>query len=56
MSIAELENRVERVSATMAMESMPLNNEEKNVIREINLGNISCDEAVRKVIKEYSEI
>lgn len=56
MSITELENCVARVNATMAMEGMTLNDEEKDIVREISLGNISCNEAVQKVIKEYSEI
>ena len=56
MTNAEIENRIARVNATMAMEGMILTEEEKNIIREIIRGDISCDEAVKRVIKEFSEV
>lgn len=56
MTNAEIENRIARVNATMAMEGMILTEEEKSTIRGIICGDISCDEAVKKVIKEFSEV
>ena len=56
MTSAEIENRIASVNATMNMEGMILTEEEKSTIRGIICGDISCDEAVKKVIKEFSEV
>lgn len=51
----EMENRIARVNATMAMEGMPLTEEEKDVLRDIYLGKISCEEVISELIEKYTE-
>ena len=41
MTSAEIENRIARVNATMAMEDMPLTEDEKNTMRDILQGKTS---------------
>ena len=51
----EMENRIARVNATMAMEGMPLTEEEKDVLRDIYPGKISCEEVISELIEKYTE-
>ena len=51
----EMENRIARVNATMAMEGMPLTEEEKDVLRDIYLGKISYEEVISELIEKYTE-
>ncbi len=55
MTNDEIENRIARVNATMAMEGMPLSEDEKNVIRDILLGKVSCDEVIKELVEKYSK-
>ena len=54
MTNAEIENRIARVNATMAMEGMPLTEENKEILRKINGKIISEDEAKIQIIKKYN--
>lgn len=51
----EMENRIARVNATMAMEGMPLTEEEKDVLRDIYPGKISYEEVISELIEKYTE-
>ena len=54
MTVQEIENRIARVDATMAMEGMPLTEENKDLLRKINDKSISEDEAKYQIIKKYN--
>lgn len=54
MTAQEIENRIARVDATMAMEGMPLTEENKDLLRKINDKSISEDEAKKQIIKKYN--
>lgn len=54
MTAQEIEKRIARVDATMAMEGMPLTEENKNLLRKINEKSISEDEAKEQIIKKYN--
>ena len=54
MTAQEIENRIARVDATMAMEGMPLTEEDKEILRKINGMIISEDEAKIQIIKKYN--
>ncbi len=55
MTNDEIENRIARVNATMAMEGMPLSEDEKNVLRDIFLGKVSCDEVIKELVEKYKQ-
>lgn len=55
MTSAEIENRIARVNATMAMEDMPLTEDEKNTMRDILQGKISYEEVREQLIKKYTK-
>ncbi len=54
MTEQQIENRIARVNATMAMEGMPLTEEDKELLREVNRGNISFEQAMKRTIEEFS--
>lgn len=56
MTNTEIENRIARVNATMAMEGMPLTDEQKETMRKMGQGYISCDEVIKDIIKKYSKV
>lgn len=55
MTNAEIENRIARVNATMAMEGMPLSEDEKNVLRDICLGKVSYEEVMKELIEKFKK-
>ena len=55
MTSAEIENRIARVNATMAMEDMPLTEDEKNTMRDILQGKTSYEEVREQLIKKYTK-
>ena len=55
MTSAEIENRIARVNATMAMEDMPLTEDEKNTMRDILHGKKSYEEVREQLIKKYTK-
>ena len=56
MTSAEIENRIARVDATMAMEDMPLTEDQKNTLREIGQGKITFEEVLNRLIKKYTKV
>lgn len=54
MTEQQIENRIARVNATMAMEGMPLTEEDKELLREIHRGHLSHDEAIAMLIEKYT--
>ena len=56
MTSAEIENRIARVNATMAMEDMPLTEDQKNTLREIGQGKITFEEVLNRLIKKYTKV
>lgn len=56
MTSAEIENRIARVDATMAMEDMPLTEEQKNTLRKIGQGKITYEEVLNRLIKKYTKV
>lgn len=54
MTNAEIENRIARVNATMAMEGMQLTDDVKELLRQINKGKISEYEAKTIILKKYN--
>ena len=56
MTSAEIENRIARVNATMAMEDMPLTEEQKNTLRKIGQGKITYEEVLNRLIKKYTKV
>lgn len=51
MTKAEIENRIARVNAAMAMEGMPLGEDMKKLLEEVLKGNLTFEEA-RKTVDE----
>ena len=56
MTSTEIENRIARVDATMAMEDMPLTEEQKNTLRKIGQGKITYEEVLNRLIKKYTKV
>ena len=56
MTSAEIENRIARVDATMAMEDMPLKKKQKNTLRKIGQGKITYEEVLNRLIKKYTKV
>ena len=56
MTSAEIENGIARVDATMAMEDMPLTEEQKNTLRKIGQGKITYEEVLNRLIKKYTKV
>lgn len=54
MTERESERRISKVNATMAMEGMPLTEEDKELLREIHRGHISHDEAIAMLVEKYT--
>lgn len=54
MTERESERRISKVNATMAMEGMPLTEDDKKLLREVNRGNISFEQAMKMTIEEFS--
>lgn len=55
MTDAEIEKRIAQVNATMALEGMPLTKKDKNLLREISIGNISYENALKKAIMMFKK-
>ena len=50
----DIEQTVREVNGTMAIEGMPLTDEDKERLRSILRGEISYDAAIRAIIEKYS--
>lgn len=50
----DVEQTIREVNGTMAIEGMPLTDEDKNRLRSILHGEISYEAAVQAIIKKYS--
>ncbi len=50
----DIEQTVREVNGTMAIEGMPLTDEDKERLRSILRGEISYDAAIRAIIDKYS--
>jgi hypothetical protein len=50
----DLENIVENIDFSMAMEDMPLTNEDKNRLRDCLNGKADVDKILREVIKKHT--
>ena len=52
---SNIEKKISAVDATMAMEGMPLTDEDKNRIRDIFAGKLSVDKIVDDLVKKHSQ-
>jgi citrate lyase gamma subunit len=50
----DVEQTIREVNGTMAIEGMPLTDEDKNRLRSILRGEISYEAAIRRIIDKYS--
>lgn len=51
--MSETERILENVNATMSMENMPLNDEEKNLVKQCLEGKILFEDAVGNLVNKY---
>jgi hypothetical protein len=51
----DVEQRIREVNATMAMEGMPLTDEDKQRLRDIFEGKTTADETVRKLVLKHRQ-
>ncbi len=54
MCMSKNERIIENTNATMSMENMPLLKEDKDRIRECLEGKVSFQEAIDKLVKQYT--
>ncbi len=52
----DIEQKIREVNGTMAIEGMPLTDEDKNRLRSILRGEISYETAIKRIIDKYSLI
>jgi len=52
--VYDIENVVENIDFSMAMEDMPLTNEDKNRLRDCLNGKLDIDNILQEVIKKYT--
>ncbi len=52
----DTEKIIGEINGTMAMEGMPLTEDDKNMLRKCITGEISSDEMVKRLVKQYTII
>jgi hypothetical protein len=50
-----IEQKINEVNGTMAMEGLPLTEADKNAMRDVLSGKISFDDMKKKIIAEYKQ-
>ena len=51
----DIEQKIREVNGTMAIEGMPLTDEDKNRLRDILQGRVSIDDVIRQLIEKHSQ-
>jgi hypothetical protein len=54
--MSDIEKIIGDINGSMAIEGMPLTEDDKDMLRECITGKVSSDEMVKRLIKQYSVI
>lgn len=54
MTPQEIEKLINEVNGSMAIEGMPLTEEDKDRLRLCASGKVSCDEMVKRLVEKYT--
>lgn len=52
----DVEKIIGEVNGTMAMEGMPLTEDDKQMLRKCITGDVSTDEMVKRLVKQYAVV
>jgi hypothetical protein len=54
--MSDIERKINEVNATMAMEGMPLDEQDKKNLRTVLSGEVSFDEMKKQIVAEYRQV
>lgn len=52
----DVEKIIDEINGTMAMEGMPLTDDDKKMLRKCITGEVSTDEMVKRLVKQYTVV